>query len=533
MNCFSELDYSIYVDGESAPEQARAIEAHLASCGRCRVLTDVLRSENLLFSLLLSKQDATQTAEAKSGGWMWIVASLAGMALVWQFATSWFREIEMPAVVSWINPSGGDVVWNLAFSALFSSGDWQSTLTGIITGASVAALAGGVLVAAWFVRRWAPSSALAAVSLALAFLMVAPADAIDRRKGNVITVASGETVNDTLVAMAEEVEILGNVNGDVIAFARRITVRGNVAGNLVGFGRDIEVKGKVEGSIYNFAQSLRLEGEAERNLIAFVETLDLQNDGQVRHDVIAFAKRVTLSGAIGRDAVAFTEEASVGGQLGRNLTTYSKKVLVRPDARINGDFTATVPRQDFAKIESGAVIGGASDIRVHREKNRYARPGYSVWSIVTLIGAWMVGLLIATFFPGAFAFLPRNASDAGWKAGIGFLVVVAAPIAAIILCITLIGLPLGLITLILWLMVLYLAKILVGAALAVAMFKPANTSSRAMALPLLASLALIWIVTSIPILGGLMKLLICITGAGIIFTWWRSWLAPRPQPVVA
>jgi cytoskeletal protein CcmA (bactofilin family) len=490
-----------------------------------------LRSENLLFSLLLGKQEAAQPAAAKSGGWAWIVASLAGMAIVWQAASSWFRNLETPAVVEWLNPSGGDVVWNLAFSALFSSGEWQSALTGIITGASLAAVAGGVVLAGWFVRRWAPSSALAAVSLVLAFLMVAPVEAIDRRKGNVVTVASGETVNDTLVAMAEEVEISGNVNGDVIAFARRVSVRGNVAGNLIGFGRDIEIKGKVQGSIYNFAQSMRLEGEAERNLIAFVEKLDLQSEGQVRYDVIAFAKRVTLSGAIGRDAAAFTEEASVGGQVGRNLKTYSKKVLVRPDARINGDFTATVPRQDYAKIESGAVIGGESDIRVHREKNRYARPGFYLWSVITLIGAWIVGLLIATFFPGAFAFASGTTSEIGWKAGIGFLVVVVTPVAAIILCLTLIGLPLGLITLVLWLLLLYLSKIFVGAAIAQAMFKPANTGPRAMALPLLASLALIWIVTAIPIAGKLFGFLIAITGAGMVFTWWRSRIAP-PRPAV-
>lgn len=530
MNCFSELDYSIYVDGESAPEQARAIEAHLASCGRCRVLTDVLRSENLLFSLLLSKQEARQTAEAKSGGWTWIVASLAGMALVWQAATSWFRDIEMPAVVSVLNPSGGDVVWNLAFNALFSSGDWQSTLSGILTGASLAALAGGVVLAAWFVRRWVPGSALAAVSLALAFLMVSPAQALERRRGNVVNVPSGETVKDTLLIMAEEANIDGNVDGDVIVFARRVSLRGSITGDLISFGRDIEMRGKVGGNIFSFAQLLRLEGEADRNVIAFAQKLDLASEGQVRYDLITFAEEADLSGKVGRDALSFSEDAGVRGEVGRNFKSFSKKILVTPAARINGDFTATVPRKEFAKIEDGAVIGGKTDVRVKRtERSRYTRPSYYFWSVVTLIGAWLVGLLITAFFPGAFAFLPRNASDAGWKAGVGFLVVVAAPIVAIILCITLIGLPLGLITLVLWLMVLYLAKILVGAALAVAMFKPANTSPRAMALPLLASLALIWIVTSIPILGGLMKLLICITGAGIIFTWWRSWLAPaRP-----
>jgi hypothetical protein len=143
-----------------------------------------------------------------------------------------------------------------------------------------------------------------------------------------------------------------------------------------------------------------------------------------------------------------------------------------------------------------------------------------------------VALLIARFFPGAFAFVPRNASDLGLKAGIGFLVLVVTPIAACILAITLIGIPLALISFALWLLALYLAKVLVGAAIAQAVFKPANTSPRAMAMPLLASLALVWLITNIPYIGGLLSLLVAIAGMGIVFVWWRSRIWP-PQQVVS
>ena len=528
MNCFSELDYSIYVDGEASAQQARLIEAHLETCGRCRVLADVMRSENLLFSLLLGKQADAQVAAEKSRGWSWIVAALAGMALLWQGGSWLLGKVELPVGLSWLNPSSGDFFWNLASNTAFSSTDWAGLLRGLITTVFTVALVGGLVLVAWAARRWMPTSAMALASLALAFVMFSPANAIERRKANVVTVGSSETVNDTLIVTAQEADIAGTINGDLIAFGRRISVTGNVKGDVISFSRNLDVRGKVDGNIYGFAQSARIGGQAARNLIGFLQTLELPAEGRIGYDLIAFTEDGELSGAVGRDVAVFGESISMRGNIGRNVTVFAKDVTLSSGARISGDFRARVRKKENVHIAEGAVISGSTDVQIRTERSRYERPGFYFWKVITLLGAWIVGLLIAALFPSAFAFVPRNSSDFGLKAGIGFLVLVATPIAACILAVTLIGLPLALISFGLWLLALYLAKILVGAAIAQAAFKPASSEPRAMALPLLTSLALLWLVTNIPFIGGLFSLLVAIAGLGIVFTWWRSRISPTP-----
>ena len=55
MNCFPELTYSVYADGELPPEQARQVETHLAVCASCRAVVEGMRDENVLLSRVLAE----------------------------------------------------------------------------------------------------------------------------------------------------------------------------------------------------------------------------------------------------------------------------------------------------------------------------------------------------------------------------------------------------------------------------------------------------------------------------------------------
>ncbi len=60
MNCFDELRYSIYADGELSPAEAREVEAHLADCPACRTLVEALRVENRLLAETLAGEEGRE-----------------------------------------------------------------------------------------------------------------------------------------------------------------------------------------------------------------------------------------------------------------------------------------------------------------------------------------------------------------------------------------------------------------------------------------------------------------------------------------
>jgi len=113
---------------------------------------------------------------------------------------------------------------------------------------------------------------------------------------------------------------------------------------------------------------------------------------------------------------------------------------------------------------------------------------------------------------------------------LGFLFLVCLPVAAVMLAITLLGVPLGLLTLLGWLVLLYLSKIFV--ALAVGEWLLARLRGGRISAPLLSlatGLLLLTFVTLIPYAGFLIKIMIVSLGFGAFFiTAYQRRIASNP-----
>ena len=84
MECYSEQTCALGVDGELAPDEARRLRDHLATCRRCRKLVDALRAENHVLSESL--HDLPNEAASQAGfsrpHWSWVWGDLAVVAAV-------------------------------------------------------------------------------------------------------------------------------------------------------------------------------------------------------------------------------------------------------------------------------------------------------------------------------------------------------------------------------------------------------------------------------------------------------------------
>jgi uncharacterized membrane protein len=100
--------------------------------------------------------------------------------------------------------------------------------------------------------------------------------------------------------------------------------------------------------------------------------------------------------------------------------------------------------------------------------------------------------------------------------GIGFVVVVATPVAAIILAITVVGLPVALVSFLFWLLALYLAKIVVGRFIGGWLLKNGNDSFGADASALIIGLLIVIIAVNLPFIGGILNFLLTLIGLGAL-----------------
>lgn len=286
--------------------------------------------------------------------------------------------------------------------------------------------------------------------------------AADPRFGGNIVVREGQTVGD-VEAVGGSVVVHGTVNGDLAGVAGSVVIYGTVTG-------DVEM---AAGSVV-VADSGTVEGAMT------VGTGSLVVDGTVLGDVTAGAGEIALG-----------PDARIAGDLRYD-----------PDASLTGNRGAVEGR-----IVADSAIGGGVDVGP-------TIPGvvFDVWGLV-------VGLLVgALLLYGAPEFSDRvtgmAVGDPLRSGGIGLLAVIAAPVVALLLVITIVGIPLALLGAVLfgvvaWIGSLY-GRLAIGAWLADSLDRESRLAT------LLLGFLSVFVVGLVPFLGGLVQVVVALLGLGAL-----------------
>jgi cytoskeletal protein CcmA (bactofilin family) len=513
MDHLPELTYSMYVDRELADSERQRVERHLAECDRCHRLVAALQAENRVLVEVFRRIEEPASARSIGRSLLITVGSALGVAIgldrlvvavqgVIPGAGSWMGQFSL----AWLQ----GLFFNNAFDLIREGPAMLNALVTVLGLVALGAILFGVL--RHFVSRHPMSMALLAMTL-LALAVPRPASAIERRQATKLRVASDETVRDSLIAQGDTIDIDGTIDGSLFVTGRRAVIRGEVKGDLFVFAQDTEVAGTVDGSIYAWASSLTVSGH-------------------VNQDVVVGANDVHIAGTVGRDVASFCTSVEVGGSIARNLQGYVGSAAVSKSARIGGNLEAHVKHTQDVDVESGATIAGKTQISTEKKEttaSRYRSGHFYYWQCIWLAGALIVGLLLNWIAPGLFAARLESGGNFGWSWLIGFLVLVATPIAAVIACITLVGIPAGIIALVLWLISwIFLAKVFVGASVGRSLARR-GASETSFVLALLAGLVVVFIAVNLPYLGGWLSfLLITPVGLGLGAFGVRSGMKRRP-----
>jgi cytoskeletal protein CcmA (bactofilin family) len=314
----------------------------------------------------------------------------------------------------------------------------------------------------------------------------------------------------------------GIVTGNLLVFARRVSVRGTVKGDLVAFGQRVELDGTVEGNVLSASEDMTFRGPVGRSLHAFAKHVGIDREAKIEGDAITFAQTADLEGQVGRDLLVFAGITNLRGDVARHASAWTGRLKVEGPVKIGGDFTAHVEDKDHLNVDSRVTVLGKTETsfeedksKSSREGSRYARPSFYVWKAVWLAAAFLTGLVLSRLWPSFFAYRLGDTSSILKPLGIGFLVLVAAPVGIVLLGITLVGLPLALLALALWIAALYLSGIVVGALAGRALLERRDAAPPPFALALIVGLVVVTVAASIPYLGGLVRLCVLLLGLGV------------------
>jgi cytoskeletal protein CcmA (bactofilin family) len=266
----------------------------------------------------------------------------------------------------------------------------------------------------------------------------------------------------------------------------------------------------------------------EDDQIVLTGRLDVAPDETVDSAVI-FNGPARIDGTVRDSVFVLNGDAEISGTVHEDVVVINGDVTVRSSAEIDGDLaTKSTPT-----VEEGATIRGERRNIVTRfDVEGIGFAGRVAWWIGYSVSMLILGLLLLAFAPGLAegvrtAVRGRTGRSIGMGVGLFFLI----PIGAIVLLVSIVGIPLGFFVLLALGLIYSIGYVVATIAVGTLVVKP--TQSRFIVL--VVGWAILRVLALIPVLGGLVWFAGSVWGLGLLAVASRGRRvepAPPPPPPV-
>ena len=526
----TDLQLSMHADDALPTDEVAVISQHLETCVECQSKLVAAKDEIRFIAVAMETGPSEELAAVSIPKFSrpanlrnFALANVVSGLVIWLAQFLWktlFGELAMDAA-TWVTSVYLPDIYELtSVTALYYLQEGTAMFDDYL---GLIVLSLSALTAAWLLLLYYKSRAATSLCLLvlIAATVVAPAPAnalqIKIEEQGVITVAENETIDDTLMVAAERIVIKGKVTGDLIAAGRSIDIDGSIEGNLIAFGESVTVTGTVGGLVLGAGSTFELAGASVGgDLWAAGAKVTVNSQARVARNASIAAQAATVAGSVAKDLHAFAEIVELDGEVGQNLEAFGERVRLLDDAHVGGNARLRIPSEDRLHRAAGARVDGEIEfLDMPIVTNRYASGEFYLWQVARLVSGILVGLALFWLIPGLRTVSVSGGMNGLKTAGIGLVTLVSVPAVAIVVAITLVGLPFSLFAIFAWLVVIYLAKILVGAFIGRTMLSSTKYGDR-IALVLLAGITVIIVAINLPAIGGFINFVLTIIGIGLI-----------------
>lgn len=362
--------------------------------------------------------------------------------------------------------------------------------------------------------------------MAMVFLFTPMAMAFKFKSGNNITVSKNELIDEDLYISGGNLSIDAPVKGDLVAAGGQITVNGDVEGDIIAAGGMMRLNGNVTESERIAGGMITVNGHIKKDIFVFGGNIEIAKNCQVDGDLVVSGGNLVCNGNIGRSIIASAGTIIIGGTVEKDVNIDSTGSLtIGSGAVIKGNLKYASPQR--ADIKPDAKIKGTTTYQktiiekpAPEKKATVADFFYSIFiSIIWLCAMIILGIIFILIAPKRTVETAEMILKRPWASlGLGFLMLIVVPIASIILICTVIGIPLGLIGLMIYIVALYISKIFVSLMIGkkfLAWIKKREDVS--LIWSFIIGLIIVSILIAIPYLGTLVSLACIVFGLGAIY----------------
>jgi len=301
-----------------------------------------------------------------------------------------------------------------------------------------------------------------------------------------------------------------------------VVVRGEVRGDLLIVGGNVRLESHVTGNIRGLAGNLELTSTVGRNVLLAGGTVVIAPSAHILGHLTVAAGSLELRGAIDEGIRAVAGQATLASSLNGPVELWLERqatLIVEGSAIVGDQFIYHASRK--ANISQRAKFNQApiwKPLEISR-RHAYSR-GWWLGQLGSLFGALVLGMIVTNLWPKKLQAISNEALVKPWPSlGWGLAWALGAPLVSLILLVTIIGIPIAIAVLALFILGIVTSQVLAGAIVAQAIFSRLRFKG-GVKLPLVVSVGLGIVIFRLlgllPWLGGIWLVLGAVLGWGAI-----------------
>ncbi|HTY58290.1 MAG TPA: hypothetical protein VMF59_05710, partial [Bacteroidota bacterium] len=285
---------------------------------------------------------------------------------------------------------------------------------------------------------------------------------------------SGEVHDGWYFAGRAQVDIDGTVNGDAFVAGGVVNVRGTINGMLVVAGGEVNVTGTVTDRIICVGGNLRIFGKTGKSLYAGGGTIVLEQGATVGEYMMAGGGQVQIFGSVGRDAKIGATDLRLTGTIKGDLEAGVERFATDEGSSVGGNLTVVAKDSGNIRITPGTVLGKVT-LKAGKEppapRTLGMKTGKFVFYVLLILSLCLTALVLSFLLPRQLVSVGTTLNERPGESVLGGLAaLILVPVGAVILCCTVIGIPIGLFLLFVLGWLAYLSQMVVGVFLALRVF---------------------------------------------------------------
>ncbi len=340
-----------------------------------------------------------------------------------------------------------------------------------------------------------------------------------------IVLGKDEVINRDFFAAGSSVTIHGTINGDAYIFGGTIIVDGVINGDLITAGGTVNVGGEVKNDLRVAGGTVIVEGKVGGNITAGAGTLNLTKSSSVGGSLVSGSGMVNINTPLNKNVWLGSGQVRINSNIKADVLVSAEDVVLDSEAKVEGNLTYWSEKQ-INLLQGASVSGVVKREEVHKtEQAKFLglALGFGLMmEIASLLTLVILGLLMLRFFPRKTVEVSQEIGknplpSFGWGVGVSIVTL----FAVLILVVAVLGLPLALLLLVTLGLGVYISSLFVGLWLGRTLFSNLDTTGK-YHWALIVGLIILELLTMLPIVGWLLKIIAVCVGLGALVRVKRS-----------